>query len=114
MSLGERPTSGALAGVVAASSLDHTINTPVLSCFVSFISLKAGGLLAETQLPDLSLVSHHPLSQVLVDFFLMQLQFLEVVVLQALMLGELSPLEFFAADLALDQHLRADALDMLS
>jgi hypothetical protein len=62
----------------------------------------------------LSLELHHFVSKELDDLDVINLQFLHVVIFEALMLGELCSFEFFDANLALDHNLWAILFDVVS
>ena len=62
----------------------------------------------------LSFELHHFLSQELDHVLVVGLQLLHVVILEALMLCELSSSEFFDANLALDHNLWAESLNVFS
>jgi hypothetical protein len=78
------------------------------------VSIEANDILANSNSLLLSLELHHFFSKELDDIDVISLQFLHVVILEALMLSKLSSSEFFDANLALDHNLWAILFDMIS
>ena len=78
------------------------------------ISVEALDILANSDSFLLSLKFHHFFGEELYYIHVIILQFLHVVILQALMLCELPSSKLFNANLALNHHLWAKSLDMVS
>jgi hypothetical protein len=78
------------------------------------ISIEALNILANGNSLLLSLEFHHFISKELNDINVISLQLLHVIILEALMLCELSSSEFFDANLALDHNLWAESLNVFS
>lgn len=78
------------------------------------ISIKALNILADGDSLLLSLELHHFISEELDDVNMVSLQLLHVIILEALMLSELSSSKFFHTYLALNHHFWAHSLDVVS
>lgn len=78
------------------------------------VSIQANNILANSDSLLLSLELHHFFGEELHDVDVISLQFLHVVILEALMLSEFSSSEFLDANLALDHNLWAMFFDMVS
>jgi hypothetical protein len=78
------------------------------------VSVEANDILANSDSFLLSLELHHFFSKELNDVDVISLQFLHVVILEALMLSEFSSSEFFDTNLALDHNFWAIFFDVVS
>jgi hypothetical protein len=93
-------------------SCDH--HTLVFVLATRSVFIEANDILANSDSLLLSLELHHFFSKELDDIDVISLQFLHVVILEALMLGEICSFEFFDANLALNHNLWAILFDVFS
>ena len=101
----------ALHWVLVGSSHHHAL---VLVLSTRSISIEALDILANSDPLLLSLEFHHFFSKELNNVDVIGLQLLHVIILEALMLCELTSSKFFNAHLALDHNLWAESLNVLS
>jgi hypothetical protein len=111
LALGDNCAAAAFHWVLILSGDHHTF---VFVLATRSVFLEANNILANSDSLLLSLKLHHFISEELNDFDVIRLQFLHVVIFEALMLGELSSSKFFDANLALDHDLWAILFDVIS
>lgn len=111
MTLGNDSAVAALHWVLVCFSHHHAL---ILVLSTRSISIEALNILANGNSLLLSLEFHHFISKELNDINVISLQLLHVIILEALMLCELSSSEFFDANLALDHNLWAESLNVFS
>lgn len=111
LALGDSRTFTTLNWIDVLSGLNHGVE--LLSTALP-ISREASRFWTETENFLLTFVLHHFFGHVLDNFDVILLQFLDIVVFEALVVREFASAVFFAAHLALDHHLGAVSLDVLA
>ena len=111
MTLGNDSAVAALHWVLVCSSHHHAL---ILVLSTRSISIEALNILANGNSLLLSLEFHHFISKELNYVDVIGLQFLHIVVLEALMLSKFPSSKFFDAHLALDHDLWAESFDVVS
>jgi len=111
LSLSNDSAVAALHWVLVCSSHHHAL---ILVLSARSISIEALNILANGDPLLLSLELHHFFSKELNDVDVICLQLLHIIILEALMLCELTSSEFFDANLALNHNFGAESLNMIS